>query len=416
MKKISRYILPLILCILPIILILVTQKEKAESQMPNLVTYSASSEDELRGIWVASVINLDYPSSPTTSAEELRNQIDIILNNIEAWGFNAVFLQVRPCSDALYESEIYPWSAYLTGSQGMAPSSGFDPLDYWVAESHKRNLELHAWINPFRITHDLSEWENLSAESPAKLHTEWTVKYNDNFYFDPALPQVRQLIIDGAVELVENYDVDGIHMDDHFYPGTDFDDASSYAVYGADFMDIGDWRRNNINLLIQNMSKSLHDSNPDVVFGIAPAGIWASKSQNPAGSDTTNSYSSYYNLYADTKHWVESGWLDYIAPQLYWEIGHETSDFTTLLHWWADVVAAAENDTKLYIGLADYLTAEAASSKDPWYNGAEIIRQINACNAAPEVEGMIHFRYQFIAESSVLQQILSQAYCDALSQ
>lgn len=201
-------------------------------------------------------------------------------------------MQVRPCSDALYQSELYPWSAYLTGKQGAAPDNGFDPLDYWVAESHKRNLELHAWINPCRITCRPSEWDALAEESPARQHSDWTIAYQDNYYFDPALPEMRRFIIDGAVEIAKNYEVDGIHMDDYFYSGADFNDAHSYAVYGGDFKNIEDWRCNNVNLLIQGLSESLHKVDPDIEFGISPAGIWASSTLNPEGSKTTSTYSS----------------------------------------------------------------------------------------------------------------------------
>ena len=315
---------------------------------------------------------------------------------------------MRPCADALYKSEIYPWSIYLTGQQGVAPNSGFDPLAYWVEGAHKRGLELHAWINPYRITKSLAEWDKLAASSPAKKHPEWTVLYKDNYYFNPALPEVRQLVIDGAVELAQNYAVDGVHLDDYFYPGTDFDDAKEYAAQGGSYADIGDWRRNNVNLLVQGLNDALHKVRPEIQFGISPAGIWASNTLNPAGSATTSTYSSYYNMYADSRGWVKSGWLDYIAPQIYWEAGHKTADFTALLNWWSDVVSGTK--VKLYIGLADYKTLEAKAADSPWYDGAEITRQIKACSAKTQVAGTIHFRYGSISGSQALQRVLQQAY------
>lgn len=254
----------------------------------------AVSEAEMRGIWVASVLNLDYPMAPTKSVSELKYQIDEILNNVEEWGFNSIFLQVSPCADALYASEIYPWSVYLTGKQGRMPDSEFDPLDYWVEEAHKRGLGLHAWINPFRITREISEWEGLASNSPARIHPDWVIRYNDNYYFDPGLPQVRHLLVDVVMEIVHNYAVDGIHLDDYFYPGREFDDAVSYADYGKDFTEIGDWRRNNINQLIYDISASLHNYDPEIIFGVAPNSVWAEKSQREDGSDTTSMFSSYY--------------------------------------------------------------------------------------------------------------------------
>lgn len=371
-------------------------------------TSGVPAEKEMRGVWVATVFNLDYPAAPTTSSAELSRQADMILDYTKACGFNAIFLQVRPCSDAIYDSDLYPWSAFLTGTQGTAPDSGFDSLTHWVNGAHARGMELHAWINPYRITKSAADWENLSADSPAKSHPEWVVYHNGNYYFDPALPQVRRLIIDGAVELTAKYDIDGIHMDDYFYPGKDFNDAASFAAYGGGFTDIGDWRRNNVNTLVQEMDSALHLINPDIQFGISPVGIWASRSLHPEGSATTNPYSSYYNLYADSKKWVEEGWVDYIAPQIYWEAGHGTADFTTLLNWWTSVTETS--DVKLYIGLADYQSAGAVSPGSPWYNGAEIARQMADCHANPQVAGVIHFRYGSIASSPALTQVLLQSY------
>lgn len=371
-------------------------------------TVATATNREMRGVWVSSVINLDYPSQPTTSADELRKQADAILDDAVDFGFNAVFLQVRPCADALYDSEIYPWSIYLTGQQGVAPNAGFDPLAYWVDGAHKRGLELHAWINPYRITKTAAEWDKLAADSPAKKHPEWTVVYKDNYYFNPALAEVRQLVIDGAVEMVRKYAVDGVHMDDYFYPGTDFDDAAEYAAQGGGYADIGDWRRHNVDMLVQGLDEALHKARADIQFGISPAGIWASNTLNPAGSATTSTYSSYYNMYADSRGWVQSGWVDYIAPQIYWEAGHKTADFTALVNWWSGVVSGT--DVKLYIGLADYKTLEAKAADSPWYDGAEIDRQIKACTAKTQVAGTIHFRYGSIRASQALQRVIKQAY------
>lgn len=406
MKRYLKWIISVILCLVLIKngLIFLTGL-----QTPDVISTNVDMEYEMKGIWIATVLNLDYPAVPTVSAEELRRQTDVILNNVEEWGFNAVFLQVRPCSDALYESEIFPWSIYLTGKQGRAPDDDFDPLHYWVQEAHKRNLEVHAWINPFRIVQKEDDWNALAADSPAKQHPDWVVKYEDDYYYDPALPEVRKLLIDGSMELVVKYDVDGIHMDDYFYPGTDFDDDASFEIYGGGFTDIGDWRRNNVNLLIQDMSTAIHTFDPQLEFGISPHAVWAEKSRYEEGSDTTGSFSSYDDLYADTKYWVEAGWLDYIAPQIYYEIGGDVIDFTVSLDWWSDVVEASETDTKLYIGLADYKATEEGYFS-PWHNGREIARQMNACRSSGRIDGMLHFRYKFIADNPALRRIICQAY------
>lgn len=335
MRKLVLFVL------LGIVFSIAFMTQRTENQEPDFTTIVSSSEDEMRGIWVASVLNLDYPVTPTSSAPELRSQIDEILSNVEEWGFNAVFLQVSPCADALYKSEIYPWSVYLTGQQGRASDSGFDPLEYWVSQSHKHGLELHAWINPFRVTREPADWNSLVSDSQARQHPEWVVEHDENYYFNPAYSQVRRMIVDVAMEIVKNYEVDGIHLDDYFYPGRDFDDAAAFAAYGKGFTDIGDWRRNNINSLIYEMSVTLHNYDSELQFGIAPNAVWAERTQREDGSDTSSAYTSYYDLYADTKYWVEAGWLDYIAPQIYYEAGHEKNDFTVLLDWWTDVVFAS---------------------------------------------------------------------------
>ncbi len=203
-----------------------------------MAAQTPKASEEMRGVWVSSVYNLDYPKKPTTDPDILKAQADEILDNCVKWGLNAVFLQVRPSSDALYPSEIFPWSKYLTGKQGTQPANGFDPLAYWVEAAHKRGLELHAWINPYRITKGKqAEWDSLVSTHPAKKNPEWTVQYTDgNYYFDPGLPEVRDLVVQGAVEIAKNYDIDGLHMDDYFYPGKDFPDSKTYEAYGKGFL------------------------------------------------------------------------------------------------------------------------------------------------------------------------------------
>mgnify|MGYP002509737089 FL=1 len=368
-------------------------------------------DQEMRGVWVTTAWGLDYPAEPSVSAEELRRQADEILDGADEYGFNTVFLQVRPCSDALYRSDIYPWSKYLTGQYGAAPDSDFDPLAYWVEEAHERGLELHAWINPYQATRSENELENLADRSPAVLHPEWLIEYGGRYYFDPALPEVRQMVIDGAVELVEHYDIDGIHMDDYFYPGSEVGDAASYAAYGADFPDIGDWRRENTNLLVQGMDEAVHRADPGIEFGISPTAIWANKTMHPEGSENTTGFSSYFEIYADSKKWVESGWVDYIAPQLYWQAGDAEHDFTSLLAWWSDLVAGTDGDVELYVGLADSKAADAEADS-PWYEGKEIAAQMKSCKENVQVGGTIHFRYSFIRDIPALQEILQEAWSD----
>lgn len=373
----------------------------------NIFSFSYATT-ELKGVWVASVYNLDYPASATKDENTLKNEAVSILNNIEKMGLNAVFLQVRPSADALYNSDIFPWSKYLTGQSGVAPDNGFDPLEFWVEEAHKRNIELHAWINPYRITKNGDEEYNLiSDKSPAKVHKEYVVKYSDgNYYFNPGIPEVRKLVIDGALEIIKKYDVDGIHMDDYFYPGSSFDDLDTYKKYGNGFSNIDDWRRENVNLLVKELDEELHKVNKDISFGISPFGIWANSSNNSLGSNT-NGTESYYSHYADTRKWALNGWVDYIAPQIYWERGHKSADYITLVNWWADTLNGS--DTKLYIGLADYRTVDAKKSS-VWYNGKEIDEQMKINESSKIISGEIHYRYSSLISSNSLYKLLSDKY------
>ena len=216
---------------------------------------SQETPSRMRGIWVATVANVDYPTKPSVSPEVLKAEADIAIRDCYDMGMNAIFLQVRPAADALYASDYFPWSRYLTGTQGKAPEDGFDPLAYWVEKAHERGIELHAWINPYRITSSSADWNRLSADNPAKgAYNDYVVKFKNNYYFDPGQPAVRDLITAGAVEIVEKYNVDGIHFDDYFYPeeqsGAVFQDRDTYAAYGNG-MSLADWRRENVNQLIK---------------------------------------------------------------------------------------------------------------------------------------------------------------------
>ncbi len=378
----------------------------------SLTTFAASivpTEEQMRGVWVASVYNLDYPTKETTNAATLKAEADSILDGAAAMGLNAVFLQVRPSSDALYASDIFPWSAYLTGTQGTAPADGFDPLTYWIDGAHARGLELHAWINPYRITKQkAAEWNALAATNPAKLHPEWVKQYTDgNYYYDPGIPQVRQLVVDGVQEILDHYAVDGIHMDDYFYPGTDFDDAASYAAYGAGYSNIGDWRRENVNLLVRAVNQAVHTKNADLAFGISPAGVWANKSNNSRGSNTNGGYESYYACYADSLGWIQEGCIDYIVPQIYWQIGHPAADYATLVDWWSNAVSGS--DVKLYIGEAAYKCDDAEQGA-VWQGSTEIVKHLQYCQNRQAVSGQVYFRYGSLQSVAGLSSAVSSYY------
>lgn len=374
---------------------------------PAFAAGTPSASGEMRGVWVSSVYNLDYPSSPTTDSDKLKAEADEILDNCVKWGLNAVFLQVRPSGDALYKSDLFPWSKYLTGSVGTAPQGGFDPLEYWVEAAHKRGLELHAWINPYRITRSKdTEWNSLPSTHPAKMNPDWVVKYSDgNYYFDPGIPEVRDLVTRGAVEIVQNYDVDGLHMDDYFYPGTDFNDAATYQKYGSSFSNIADFRRDSVNQLVAQLDTAVHNIDPDIQFGISPSGIWANKSTDPRGSNSSGS-EHYVSSYADSLYWIENGLVDYIIPQIYWEIGHKLADFATLADWWNDAVAGS--DVHLYIGMGAYRCADNPTGV--WTTTDPLFDSLAYLENKDNVGGCVFFRYGSIPAVSGMADRLTSWY------
>ncbi|MBQ9519525.1 MAG: family 10 glycosylhydrolase [Firmicutes bacterium] len=370
--------------------------------MPVFNIKKAAAAEVMKGVWVSTVANLDYPQNGTVNSAQLMKEADEILDNCKSMGFNAIFFQVRPASDAFYKSDIFPYSQWLTGSQGTAPENGFDPLSYWVDGAHKRGMELHAWINPYRITTNGISLDALAFNNPARINKNYTIHYtNGNYYYNPAMPEVRQLVIDGVMEIVNNYDVDGIHFDDYFYPGSDIEDDADYAKYNTAFDNKADWRRNNCDLLVKGIHDSLAGKN--VAFGISPSGIWANKSNNPLGSDT-GGFESYSAIFADTRKWALNGWIDYIAPQVYWQIGHSVADYETVTRWWANTLASS--GTKLYIGIGEY-RCDDADSDSVWYNGAEISRQLAMNKTISKVGGEIHFRYGSIIKNDALKTLLT---------
>lgn len=362
---------------------------------------SAISAD-FRAVWVSSVLNLDYPSKPGLTKLELMAEADYIMDKAAELGLNAIIFQARPSGDALYNSLIYPWSEYLSGVQGKAPDENFDPLAYFVDGCHKRGLELHAWINPYRISHSVKKVTDvnaLSEDNPARINPAWVKSYQGGLYLDPGIPECQRLIIDGIVELIQEYEIDGIHLDDYFYPGPDFDDATSYAMHGGG-ADRNDWRRENVNILIQGIQEVVKFLNPDIRFGISPFAIWRNQSSDPLGSETFG-FESYSSIFSDSRRWVLEGWLDYVCPQIYWNIGFETADYSKVLAWWLDLCDGAGVD--LYIGTAAY----KEDGKDTKWNG-EIVRQLTYSRQFTGVSGHVFFRFGSI--NGTLGQKLKEYY------
>lgn len=396
----KKYILSVILSVVLILQIFNLNSVKTEAD--SVTNTTAESNQRMSGIWVSTTLNLDYPTTKTTNSDTLKSEADTIINNCADMGITDIFFQVRPASDSFYKSDIYPWSQWLTGSQGTAPDNNFDPLQYWIDQAHSKGMKLHAWINPYRVTNNTNLTINdLAISNPARQHPEWVIAHEGKLYFDPAIPEVQNLVVSGVEEIVKNYNIDGIHLDDYFYPGSTFNDSGSYAKYG-DGMDKNDWRRENVNTLVNNLHNKIKSIKSDVEFGISPVGVWANKKNNPLGSDTYGS-ESYYKNYADTRKWAIEGWIDYIAPQIYWEIGNKTIDYKTAVLWWADTLK--DCNTKLYIGLADY-KCDGVAQNSPWYNGAAINKQIALNKTIDKVSGEIHFRYKFVNNLSYLKNIV----------
>lgn len=368
--------------------------------------------EPMKGIWVATVLNIDYPKERTTDPVLLKAEAISVLETAKNAGLNAVFLQVRPTADAFYPSAYFPWSKYLTGTQGAPPEDAFDPLEFWVEEAHLRDIELHAWLNPYRITkktvHEAShDFTSLTPTHPARLNPQWVVAHTDgNLYFDPGIPQVRQLLIDSAMELVENYDIDGIHFDDYFYPGKDFDDADTFTAYGQEYYSIENWRRENVNTLIRDLHKTIQEGPRQVRFGISPFGIWANDTSHFLGSATRGNQ-TYFSHYADPLTWIREGSIDYIAPQLYWHIGFDIADYHVLLDWWHRATLFSSVD--LYIGHAAYRTGSTDASH-PWYGVDEINRQLILNKGYSGVAGSIFYNYSALAGNPALQGLLADFY------
>lgn len=365
----------------------------------------SAADTEMRGVWVTTVGNQDYPKSPTTDAWELRVQLDEILDNCQDMGFNTIFFQVRPSGDALYKSSIYPWSYYLTGTQGLAPSDDFDPLAYVIDAAHERGMQLHAWLNPYRVTNSTQYNDKLAENNPAVLRPDLVLTDSTGkMYLNPGEADSIDIILDGIREIVRNYDVDGIHLDDYFYPSGGFDDSAAYYKYQDQYPDKADWRRSMVTTLIACANDAVKEINPSCMFGVSPSGIWANSNNTPGGSNTSGS-SSYHSLYADTKLWVEREYLDYIMPQIYWHNGHEQADYATLIIWWANV--CAPTNVKLYIGEAAYKAASGSEAAWKGQNGLnELSTQISMCRQSPYIGGYSMFAYSSFRDNSSLYSLI----------
>lgn len=373
----------------------------------SFISFSASASDapkrEFRGAWLHLIGQTQWMNkTPAQQREYICEQFD----RLQEAGINAVVFQVRPCADAAYISKLEPWSQWLTGKRGKAPNPIWDPLEFAVEEAHKRGMELHAWLNPYRVTSSASEV--LPADHMSKKHPERFFRYDGKVLFDPAYQENRDFICEVVKDIMTRYDVDAIHIDDYFYPypvaGKAIPDDASYAKFGKG-MNRGDWRRENVNLLIEQLYNTIKETKPWVRFGISPFGIWRNKKEDPRGSDS-NGFTNYDGLYADILYWTKKGWVDYLSPQLYWELDKKVAPSRGLAKWWSDNA----NGTDIYIGQDLRLTMNTPDTKAGKPN--ELFTKIKLSRELPNVKGAIWFHGYWLTENykGALKQISSEHY------
>ncbi|WP_153795833.1 glycoside hydrolase family 10 protein [Foetidibacter luteolus] len=363
----------------------------------------AQPKFEFRAVWIATVENIDWPSKKGLPVQQQKAEFIRILDMHQRNGMNAVIMQVRPAADAFFPSSYEPWSEYLTGRQGTAPSPYYDPLQFMIEETHKRGMEFHAWLNPYRAVFNVSR-SSIAANHITRAHPDWFVTYGDKKYFNPGEPAVIAHVTDVVKDIVRRYDVDGIHMDDYFYPyrinGREFPDEAAYRKYGNGLTKDA-WRRSNCDSIVKSIYLAIQATKPQVKFGISPFGVWRNSSQDPMGSETKAGQTNYDDLYADILLWLENGWIDYVAPQLYWEIGHRLCDYEVLLDWWSKHTYGRH----LYIGHGVYRVYENPTKA--WRSPIEIPDQIRFLRDYPEVQGSVYF-------SSKTFEYNPNGWCDSL--
>lgn len=348
---------------------------------------NAQSKYEFRGVWVATVDNIDFPSSRFLSSQAQRDEFIKLVEMNKRNGMNALIVQIRPASDAFYPSEYEPWSEFLTGKQGTPPNPYYDPLKFMITETHKRGMEFHAWMNPYRAEFNIYK-SSISPNHITRLHPEWFITYGNTKYFDPGNKDAQNFVVNVVRDVVKRYDIDAIHFDDYFYPyhiaGKEFMDTASFRKYGNG-MSLADWRRSNVDSVILHLSKAIKEENKYCQFGISPFGVWRNIADDPEGSNTKAGVTNYDGLYADILLWLKNKWIDYVVPQLYWEVSQKVVGFKVLTDWWARHAYGRQ----LYIGQGIYRALEARSYA--WKNKNELPDQIQFLRQYPQIQGSVFF-------------------------
>jgi len=374
--------------------------------------FAQSPKREFRGVWVATVDNIDWPSEPGLSTEKQQKEILDIVDLHKRNGINAIILQVRPTADALYASELEPWSRFLSGEQGKAPEPYYDPLEFWIREAHRQGMELHAWFNPYRINLDTAD--SLDITHIIHENPEWLFNYGGRSYFSPANPEVWDFVREVVVDVVRKYDVDAIHFDDYFYPyrvdDQEFPDSMDFVTYGGEFYPerLEDWRRHNVDTIIALLGEAIKAEKPWVKFGISPFGVWRNRAEDERGSETTAGTSNYDGLYADVLLWQKEGWIDYLMPQLYWRETHPAVGFSNLAYWWNDF----NYGRHMYVGLAPY-RLDRKSRYPQWRKEKYLLRQIDLIRDLEGLDGFGYFssKHFFRKELAGLNKKLQRKYC-----
>ncbi len=343
---------------------------------------------EFRGVWIATVANIDWPAHGADTWSSQQMDYLRLLDHYKNLHFNAVIVQIRDAGDAFYDSDYAPWSRYLTGTEGLAPSSDVDPLEWMIHQAHLRGFEFHAWLNPYRATFDLKT-ELLAPSHDFNTHPEWIFRYGSKYYYHPGLPEVQERLVAIMEEVVRRYKVDGIHFDDYFYPykisGETIRDSAQYVRYANEGTTLEDWRRSNVDSLIKKVHSAISRVKPWVQFGISPFGVWKNNKTDPEGSDTRAGQTTFDELYADPITWMKQGWIDYLVPQVYWSMDFPAAPHRTLVKWWA----AHAYGTNLYIGNAAYKIRD--NQDKAWDRKKELPEQLGWARQFPEVKGNVFF-------------------------
>ncbi len=346
----------------------------------------AQSKPEFRGVWVATVSNIDWPSAPGLTTYSQKTEFIKLLDQHKANGMNVMIVQIRPAADAFYPSPYEPWSEFLTGKQGKPPAPYYDPLQFMITETHKRGMEFHAWMNPYRAVFNTTK-STIAKTHITRVHPNWFLTYGDKKYFDPGNKEVQQYVNNIVKDVVKRYEVDAIHFDDYFYPyrieGKEFPDNTKYLQYGNG-MNKEDWRRSNTDSIIVMLSRTIKQQNKKCQFGISPFGVWRNIDKDSInGSNTAAGQTNYDDLYADILLWLKNGWIDYVTPQLYWEYGHKAAPFEVLLDWWSKHTYGKN----CYIGLGIY----RAGSNAAWKDKTQLPRMVEAIRNTANIQGMAFF-------------------------